>query len=140
MFKIYGYNDIEKWIIISTFVFGKRSFELLQNEVKYRISLVSKSLPVKLKYFVSYWILARKKIHYAGPSEMLYAFWCLIFCRFCLIPGSLSGCMAVGIQVLSISGSLLVNLVPSHRKAKISVHGYQYLSLASGLQSTVFYL
>lgn len=54
MFKIYGYNDIEKWIIISTFVFGKRSFELLQNEVKYRISLVSKSLPVKLKYFVSY--------------------------------------------------------------------------------------
>lgn len=31
----------------------KRSFELLQNEVKHRISQVSKSLPVKLKYFVS---------------------------------------------------------------------------------------
>ena len=31
----------------------KRSIELLQNEVKYRISMVSKSLPVKLKYFVS---------------------------------------------------------------------------------------
>lgn len=32
----------------------KRSFELVQNVVKYRISLVSKSLPIKLKYFVSY--------------------------------------------------------------------------------------
>jgi len=32
----------------------KRSFELLQNEVKHRISLVSKSLPIKPIGFVSY--------------------------------------------------------------------------------------
>lgn len=31
-----------------------RSFELLQNEVEYRVLLVSKSLPIKLKYFVSF--------------------------------------------------------------------------------------
>ncbi len=42
----------------------KRSFELLQNEVKYRISLVSKSSPIKLKYFASCCILARKRICY----------------------------------------------------------------------------
>lgn len=38
-----------------TFAFRKkRSFELMQNEVKYRIPLFSKSLPIKLKYFVNY--------------------------------------------------------------------------------------
>ena len=53
MFKIYGYNDIEKWITIRIFVPRKRSFELLQNEVKYRISLVSKSLPIKQRKLAS---------------------------------------------------------------------------------------
>lgn len=38
-------------IIFITFVIKKRSFDLLQNEVKYRISLVSKSLPIKLRNF-----------------------------------------------------------------------------------------
>ena len=42
----------------------KRSFELLQNEVKYRILLVSKSLPFKSLTLVSVCVLTRKKNHY----------------------------------------------------------------------------
>ena len=51
-------------LFVSLSLEKKRSFELLQNEVKYRISLVSKSLPIKLKYFVTHCILARKKKNY----------------------------------------------------------------------------
>lgn len=48
-----GIAILKNWIIISTFVNRKRSFELVQNEVRYRISLVSKSLPIKLRKFAS---------------------------------------------------------------------------------------
>ena len=44
------------------FAFGRIvRLEMLQNEVKYRISLVSKSLPIKLRYFATRCVLARKK-------------------------------------------------------------------------------
>lgn len=47
----------------------KRSFELLQNEVKYRILLVSKSLPFKSLTLVSVCVLTRKKNHYDFSYE-----------------------------------------------------------------------
>ena len=47
----------------------KRSFELLQNEVKYRILLVSKSLPFKSLTLVSVCVLTRKKNHYDLQDE-----------------------------------------------------------------------
>lgn len=48
----------------------KRSFELLQNEVKYRILLVSKSLPFKSLTLVSVCVLTRKKNHCDLPHGM----------------------------------------------------------------------
>lgn len=47
--KFMGIAILKNWIIISTFVNRKRSFELVQNEVRYRISLVSKSSIKKVR-------------------------------------------------------------------------------------------
>ena len=48
----------------------RRSFDLMQDEVKYRTSLVSKSLPIKKRIFAIYSNSAIKAIQYALNSGL----------------------------------------------------------------------
>ena len=51
----------------------KRSFELLQNEVKYRISLVSKSLPIKLRKIC-------KCLNFSKKENLICLLTCQLMC------------------------------------------------------------
>ena len=51
--------------ILITIIAKRRSFDLMQDEVKYRTSLVSKSLPIKKLIFAIYSNSATKAIQYA---------------------------------------------------------------------------
>lgn len=59
-----------KSILITIFALQKGVlFDLMQDEVKYRTSLVSKSLPIKKLIFAIYSNSATKAIQYAWRSE-----------------------------------------------------------------------